>query len=100
MFLMRDVTSEEKNKQKKRVQRESLSARINHFQADHLCLSSFLRRGEKQNYWGTQMNMRGNGPAFKSDTICDLHMMNETKIYISEMLIPAPLSSSTVSAAV
>lgn len=26
---------------------------------------------------------------FKSDAICDLHMLNEPKIYISEMLIPA-----------
>lgn len=47
-----------------------------------------------------RMNMRGNGPVLKSDTVCDLHMLNEAKIYISEMLIPAPVSSSTVSAPV
>lgn len=52
------------------VQCESLSARMNRFQADHLCLSSRLRRGGKQNYWGAQMNTRENGPALTSDTVC------------------------------
>lgn len=95
MFLGRRVTLEGK-----RVQCESLSAGMNRFQADHLCLSSSLRRGGKQNYWDTEMNTRGNGPVLKNDTVCDLHMLNEAKIYISEILIPAPVSSSTVSAPV
>lgn len=38
------------------------------------------------------MNMRGNGPVLKSDTVCDLHMLNEAKIYISGVLIPAEVA--------
>ena len=40
------------------------------------------------------------GQCSKVTQFCHLHMLNEAKIYISEILIPAPVSSSTVSAPV
>lgn len=71
MFLRRHVTSEGK---------KSPMLDLPELTALYLCLSSSLRCWEGQNYWVIWMNMRGNGPVLKSDTVCDLHMPNEAKI--------------------